>query len=388
MALIVCPECNREISDKAQKCPHCGYPFPDIQQTPSIIEDNADKEVNELEERKEILAKQDKCSSEEVAPQIEHKDEPHEDKKNEASTKTNSIKKNKYIYLAVWIGVNLLIIYVIWPAYRQYQYDSENTYVELARTEQVAVQEMAPVMDSHPKVISPADFIREFYNRFVFGREDLDMVANQYLTVDLIRTLKAANEYEGDYIAIWKFRSGFQDGPSNESKIVSTMSEGNGNYVVNLLDMGNTAKIRLHLQPKGESFLISFVELLSSTSGFGSEEIWKKIKKGDLSNDVLSQLLKLDGEWQSVKEKKLTEDKERLYVVIYSFSGRPAAMNEEFLYRIDIKNQQVKLLTDKGYYSFEFLPQYIKGIRKELVGSYNFEADENEYEEKESIIQY
>lgn len=63
-------------------------------------------------------------------------------------------------------------------------------------------------------------------------------------------------------------------------------------------------------------------------------------------------------------------------------------MNEEFLYRIDIKNQQVKLLTDKGYYSFEFLPQYIKGIRKELVGSYNFEADENEYEEKESIIQY
>lgn len=25
MALINCPECNKEISDKAQVCPHCGY---------------------------------------------------------------------------------------------------------------------------------------------------------------------------------------------------------------------------------------------------------------------------------------------------------------------------------------------------------------------------
>lgn len=28
MALISCPECNREISDKVTSCPHCGYPFP------------------------------------------------------------------------------------------------------------------------------------------------------------------------------------------------------------------------------------------------------------------------------------------------------------------------------------------------------------------------
>ena len=27
MALIKCPECNREISDKAESCPHCGYPI-------------------------------------------------------------------------------------------------------------------------------------------------------------------------------------------------------------------------------------------------------------------------------------------------------------------------------------------------------------------------
>lgn len=27
MALINCPECNKEISDSARKCPHCGYPL-------------------------------------------------------------------------------------------------------------------------------------------------------------------------------------------------------------------------------------------------------------------------------------------------------------------------------------------------------------------------
>ena len=25
MALVICPECNKEISDSVKKCPHCGY---------------------------------------------------------------------------------------------------------------------------------------------------------------------------------------------------------------------------------------------------------------------------------------------------------------------------------------------------------------------------
>ena len=28
MALITCPECNKQISDRAAACPHCGYPLP------------------------------------------------------------------------------------------------------------------------------------------------------------------------------------------------------------------------------------------------------------------------------------------------------------------------------------------------------------------------
>ena len=27
MALVKCPECNKEVSDQAHNCPHCGYPL-------------------------------------------------------------------------------------------------------------------------------------------------------------------------------------------------------------------------------------------------------------------------------------------------------------------------------------------------------------------------
>lgn len=35
MALISCPECGREISNKVNACPHCGYPFSEINQEQS-----------------------------------------------------------------------------------------------------------------------------------------------------------------------------------------------------------------------------------------------------------------------------------------------------------------------------------------------------------------
>lgn len=38
MSLINCPECQKEISDKAASCPHCGYPIENNQsRTPDYI---------------------------------------------------------------------------------------------------------------------------------------------------------------------------------------------------------------------------------------------------------------------------------------------------------------------------------------------------------------
>ena len=40
MALIKCPECEKEISDKAKNCPHCGCPLNEHDSTNSYVDDN------------------------------------------------------------------------------------------------------------------------------------------------------------------------------------------------------------------------------------------------------------------------------------------------------------------------------------------------------------
>lgn len=69
MALIQCPECGKEVSDKARKCPHCGYPLEDIdfekeevaEETPiETVGDHISKEVVEekiVKEKKAIPKK-------------------------------------------------------------------------------------------------------------------------------------------------------------------------------------------------------------------------------------------------------------------------------------------------------------------------------------------
>lgn len=41
MALIVCPECRREVSDKAHSCPHCGLPAPGLARNATTNEPGA-----------------------------------------------------------------------------------------------------------------------------------------------------------------------------------------------------------------------------------------------------------------------------------------------------------------------------------------------------------
>ena len=48
MALIKCPECNKEISDKASSCPHCGYP----------LEKKETKKVRNKEPKKRFSSKE------------------------------------------------------------------------------------------------------------------------------------------------------------------------------------------------------------------------------------------------------------------------------------------------------------------------------------------
>ena len=55
MALISCPECGKEVSDKAKACPHCGYEI-----NPEIKVEEDSKIAKKPKERKELSPKQKK----------------------------------------------------------------------------------------------------------------------------------------------------------------------------------------------------------------------------------------------------------------------------------------------------------------------------------------
>ena len=84
-------------------------------------------------------------------------------------------------------------------------------------------------------------FIERFYADCVFGEhEDPHSVTERSCTEKLRKRLRAtyAAEYDGEGYAIWLFRSGAQDGPSDESRVTSVIRLGKGLYRVELIDMG------------------------------------------------------------------------------------------------------------------------------------------------------
>ena len=55
MALIKCPDCGNEVSDKAKACIHCGYPIEDMQpQKVEMYEEARKKLYSELSKRMNI----------------------------------------------------------------------------------------------------------------------------------------------------------------------------------------------------------------------------------------------------------------------------------------------------------------------------------------------
>ena len=73
---------------------------------------------------------------------------------------------------------------------------------------------------------------------YVFGAKNYVPAVKKHCTAKLQKQLKDNYEYDGEGYAIWNFRTGMQDGPSDISKVTSVTALGNGLYKVNFIDMG------------------------------------------------------------------------------------------------------------------------------------------------------
>ena len=81
-------------------------------------------------------------------------------------------------------------------------------------------------------------FIKDFYANYVFGAKNYVPAVKKHCTAKLQKQLKDNYEYDSEGYAIWNFRTGMQDGPSDISKVTSVTALGNGLYKVNFIDMG------------------------------------------------------------------------------------------------------------------------------------------------------
>lgn len=97
------------------------------------------------------------------------------------------------------------------------------------------------------------EFIRDMYENNMY--EDYTFL-EQHCSKILLAKLSEEYDYDGEGYAVWKFRSGAQDGPSNEHVITSIEDEGNGWYTYTAVDMGITFTKRIRISHEGGKSVI------------------------------------------------------------------------------------------------------------------------------------
>lgn len=80
-------------------------------------------------------------------------------------------------------------------------------------------------------------FVRDFYEHVLSIKPMTDEYLQRTLTDDVLNSLWEV-DYDDTY-SFWRFRTGFQDGPSQESSVESIDPLGDGWYRVTYSDMGN-----------------------------------------------------------------------------------------------------------------------------------------------------
>lgn len=99
-------------------------------------------------------------------------------------------------------------------------------------------------------------FIRDMYENVLYENYEF---LEQHCTDSLLTKLSEAYEYDGDGYAVWLFRSGAQDGPSDEHAVISIEDEGEGWYRYKAIDMGITFTKRIRISHEGCRYMIEDV---------------------------------------------------------------------------------------------------------------------------------
>ena len=127
--------------------------------------------------------------------------------------------------------------------------DSTSTRVDSAATK---VDSLASTVESPQTTTAEEEklvtvFLKDLYEKYVLeirGYHDFSKIKSHF-SPKILKKMRKEFEYDGGGYAVWIFRTGVQDGPS-ESQLRSITPEGDGWYKVSFSDMGYKGSCRIH----------------------------------------------------------------------------------------------------------------------------------------------
>lgn len=103
------------------------------------------------------------------------------------------------------------------------------------------------------------EFLKDLYENYVFQYNDFSDISDHF-SESIVQKLQNEFEYEGEGYAVWLFRSGAQDGSSEDTTVNNITSDGTGWYSVDITDMGYDVTCRFKVSViDGEVYVSEFV---------------------------------------------------------------------------------------------------------------------------------
>ena len=113
----------------------------------------------------------------------------------------------------------------------------------------------AEVIESVNDDAAVKDFLTTLYNNYVFEYKDFSAI-KQHFAPNVLKRLKDGYDYDGEGYAVWLFRTGAQDGPSDVSKVNSIEKDSDGWYVVKYTDMGIEGTCRFLVEQHNSEVIV------------------------------------------------------------------------------------------------------------------------------------
>lgn len=154
-------------------------------------------------------------------------------------------------------GIILIVILLLIVVFFSFQTCNNSTDNNYDFSDSIMVVHDTVVVDKGVEII---DFIKSTYNDKKY--EDYAFL-KQYCTNRMLNKLRREYEYDGDGYAVWLFRSGAQDGPSDEYRIISVAPEENNWYTYSYYDMGIKGINRVKIIKDGDILKIDDIETIN-----------------------------------------------------------------------------------------------------------------------------